>query len=79
MFCLFANTFSFKGVRGQSINYTILVDGTECNRYNKDGNIGPSYSCNKIGQNVSIRRWDIAVLSVCNIKVYVGECCIYSH
>ena len=72
-------TNSFKGVPSQSINFAILVDDTECNRYNKDGNTGPSYSCNKIGQNVTIRRWDTAVFSVCNIKVYVGECCTYFH
>ena len=63
----------FTDLPSQSINFAILVDGIECNRYNKDGNTGPSYSCNKIGQEVTIRRWDTAVFSVCNIKVYQGE------
>ena len=67
---------SFKAFPGQSANFDILVDGTECNSYNKDGNRGPSYPCNKIGQNVTITRWDTDVFSVCNIKVYQGEYCI---
>ena len=68
-------TFSFKDLPNQSTNFNILVDGIECNRYDKDGNTGPSYSCNKIGQNVTISRWDTEVFSVCNIKVYQGEYC----
>ena len=64
---------SFKAFPGQSANFAILVDGVECNSYNKDGNTGPSYSCNKIGQEVTVRRWDKAIFSVCNIKVYQGE------
>ena len=65
----------------QSINFDILVDGIVCSSYNKDSNAGPSYPCNKIGQNVTIRRWDTgdSVLSVCNIQVYQGECCLPYH
>ena len=63
----------FTDLPSQSINFDILVDDIECNSYNKDGNTGPSYSCNKIGQNVTIRRWDTAIFSVCNIKVYHSE------
>ena len=69
----------FKDQTSQSINFAILVDGIECNRYNKDSNTGPSYSCNKIGQNVTIRRWDTEVFSVCNIQVYQGECYTFPY
>ena len=55
------------------------MDGIECNRYNKDGNTGPSYSCNKIGQEVTIRRWDTAVFSVCNIQVYNCEYYVFNN
>ena len=61
------------------MNFDILVDDIECSRYNKDGNAGPSYTCNKIGQEVTIRRWDTAVFSVCNIRVYQGEYCIFPY
>ena len=66
-------TYPFEVDIRHSINFAIMVDGIECNRYNKDGNTGPSYSCNKIGQEVTIRRWDTAVFTVCNIKVYQGK------
>ena len=48
-------------------------DSERCNWYGKDGNTGPSYSCNQTGQIVAIRRWDRdVILSVCNITVYGG-------
>ena len=74
-------TLSFKAFPYQSVNFDILVDNIPCSRYNKDGNRGPSYSCNKIGQNVTIRRYGSgnSVLSVCNIKVYQGEYCIFTY
>ena len=61
------------------MNFEILVDGVECNRYGKDGNTGPSYLCNKTGQEVTVRRWDTDFFSVCNISVYQGEYCIISN
>ena len=64
---------SFKVLPDQSTNFTILVDGIECSKYNKDGDTGPSYPCNTIGQNVTIKRWDTSYFSVCNIKVFHGE------
>ena len=61
----------------QSTNFSIFykepfVDDERCNWYGKDGNTGPSYSCDQTGQIVAIRRWDMAYLSVCNITVYGG-------
>ena len=44
-----------------------------CNWYDKDGNRGPSYSCNQEGQIVAIRRWDTEFLNVCSIQVYGGR------
>ena len=48
-------------------------DDTRCNYYGKDGNTGPDYDCNQIGWEVVVRRWDTAVLGLCNIKVYGGK------
>ena len=63
----------------QSTNFSIFYkepfDNNErCNWYGKDGNTGPSYSCNQTGQIVAIRRFDTgrSVLSVCNITAYGG-------
>ena len=47
-------------------------DGTRCNWYGKDNNTGPDYDCNQIGREVVVRRWDTALLGLCNIKVYGG-------
>ena len=71
-------TSCFKVKISQSTNFAILVDGIECNRY-KEGNTGPSYSCNKIGQEVTIRRLVTSIFSVCNISVYQGEYCIFTY
>ena len=62
----------------QSTNFNIFYkepfdDNERCNWYGKDGNTGPSYSCDQTGQIVAIRRWDTAYLTVCNITVYGGE------
>ena len=47
-------------------------DNGRCNWYGKDGNTGPSYSCNQTGQIVAIRRWVKAYFFVCNITAYGG-------
>ena len=72
-------TSSFKVDTSQSTNFAILVDGIECSRYYEESNAGPSYSCNKIGQIVTIRRLVTSIFSVCNISVYQGEYCIFTY
>ena len=70
--------YLFSDHKHQSENLNIFYkepfdDNERCNWYGKDGNTGPSYSCNQTGQIVAIRRWDTAILSVCNISVYGGK------
>ena len=48
-------------------------DDTRCNWYGKDGNTGPDYDCNQIGREVVVKRWDTAILGLCNMKVYGGK------
>ena len=67
-----------KGSEYTSENFNIFYkepfdDNERCNWYGKDGNTGPTYSCNQTGQIVAIRRWDGITLSVCSIEVYGGN------
>ena len=69
---------SFSDIPDQTSNFSVFYkepfdDNERCNWYSKDGNTGPSYSCDQTGQIVAIRRWDTAILSVCNITVYGGK------
>ena len=72
-FCFFISVDE-KQAENINIYYKSKLNAdTKCNNYGKDGNTGPDYDCNQIGREVVVRRWDTAILALCNIKVYGGK------